>query len=101
MNERNISASNPRIPGKDADKNSRAGVLGAHPVGIGIGAIGAVAGAAVGWHGMLRAGVESVRSLARAARAEPTPLVRQERRAHKPSARGLDLAFVLRDPRYQ
>lgn len=54
MNEKNTNINNPSTPGKDADKNPKAAPLGAHPVGVGMGAIGA--GAAAGAAGGAIAG---------------------------------------------
>jgi hypothetical protein len=46
VNEQNPNMSNPRSPGAESNGGPKSGVLGAHPVGVGLGAVGA--GAAAG-----------------------------------------------------
>ncbi len=54
MSEQNPNMSNPRTPGIEANATPKAGALGAHPIGTGLGAIGA--GAAAGAAGGAVAG---------------------------------------------
>ena len=50
MADQNTNMNNPRKPGKDANRDPVSGALGAHPIGVGLGAVGtgAAAGAAGG-----------------------------------------------------
>jgi hypothetical protein len=54
MSEQNSNMNNPRTPGADANRDPITGTPGAHPIGAGLGAIGA--GAAAGAAGGLVAG---------------------------------------------
>lgn len=54
MSQQNTNMNNPRTPPQNSKQEPKTGVLGAHPVGVGLGAVGA--GAAAGAAGGAIAG---------------------------------------------